>query len=156
MTVIAYRSGIIAADSRETIEGEAGGISFQSCQKLFRKRIGRREVIIGTAGGSYLGMLFVDWYKGLEFNAIQTPEALRDAHLEEDFEVMILERGKVYTANHICRPIEAVDRFVAIGCGRKGALTAMHAGASAKRAVELTCLVDPYCAPPVITMRMPK
>lgn len=152
MTTIAYRSGIIAADSRETWESDAGGASIGSCEKLFRKRVGRREIIIGTAGGSYLGMVFVDWYDG---TPKEPPIILRDAHLEEDFDVLILDRGAVYTANHLCRPIEVTDPFIAIGSGRKAALAAMHCGRSAREAVAIACRVDPFTALPIKTMAMP-
>jgi hypothetical protein len=152
MTVIAYRAGIIAADSRTTSDN--GTVT--QCEKLYRKKVGKREIIIGTAGNDYLGMVFVDWYKGVQTDFAQPPEILRDAHLDEDFEVVILERGHVYTANHLCRPIKVITPFHAIGCGALGAWTAMAGGASARRAVELTCMYDPYCAPPVVTMRMPK
>ena len=153
MTVIAYKSGVIAADSRTT----NGNGTVSLCEKLFRKRVSRREVIIGTAGDDYLGMVFVDWYRGiLDTKFEQPPEILRDAHLEEDFHVMILERGKVYTANHLCRPIEVLEPFHAIGSAALGAMTCMYGGMSARRAVELTCLVDPTCSLPVKTMRMPK
>lgn len=157
MTAIAYRSGIVAADSRETWDGEAGGISFAICEKLYRKKIGRREAIIATAGGTYLGLTFVDWFQGVE-NCIgkpaQLPEVLRDAHLEEDFEVLIIERSGIYHANHLCRPVRVIEPFTALGCGRKAALAAMHMGATAKRAVEIACKVDPFCALPVHTMRL--
>lgn len=157
MTTIAYRSGIIAADSRETWESEAGGASYQRCEKLFRKKIGRRDVVIGTAGGSYLGMVFVDWYPGIAKVAPgsgQPPEILRDAHLEEDFECVILEGEHVYTVNHLCRPVRCIEPFVAVGSGRKAAMAAMHMGANAKRAVEIACKIDPYSALPIVTMRL--
>lgn len=156
MTTIAYRSGIVAADSRETWESEAGGASIGSCEKLFRKRIGRngskREVVIATAGGSYLGMVFYDWFGDLPK---EPPSILRDAHLDEDFDVLVLDRGKVYTANHLCRLIEVKDPFIAIGSGRKAALAAMHCGRSAREAVAIACKVDPFSAPPIVTMTMP-
>lgn len=151
MTTIALRAGIIAADSRETWESEAGGTTIGNCEKLFRKRVGKRDVVIGTAGGSYLGMIFVDWYGSTG----EAPIVLRDAHLEEDFDVLILDRGKVYTANHLCRPILVVDPFIAIGSGRKAALAAMHCGRSAREAVSIACKVDPFSAPPIVTMTMP-
>ena len=151
MTTIAYRAGIIAADSRETWESDVGGVSVGSCEKLFRKRVGKRDVVIGTAGGSYLGMVFVDWYGS---NG-EVPVILRDAHLDEDFDVLILDRGKVYTANHLCRPIEVIDSFIAIGSGRKAALAAMHCGRSAREAVAVACKIDPFSALPITTMTMP-
>ena len=152
MTTIAYRANIIAADSRETWDSDAGGTSIGNCEKLFRKRVGKREVIIGTAGGSYLGMIFVDWFGDL---GKEPPTILRDAHLDEDFDVLVLDRGKVYTANHLCRLIEVIDPFIAIGSGRKAALAAMHCGRSAREAVAIACKVDPYTAPPIVTMTMP-
>lgn len=159
MTTIAYRAGVIAADSRETYQTEAGGATVNTCEKLFRKRVGRDDYILGTAGGSYLGMIFVDWFPGIKAcqqpeSGGKLPEILRDAHLEEDFDVLIVSRRGIYTVNHLCRPILCLDAFVAIGSGRKAALGAMHAGSTAKRAVEIACKVDPYSAPPVRTMRL--
>lgn len=154
MTVIAYRSGILAADSRESTEGEAGGISYTTCEKLFRKRVGRRDVLIGTAGGSYLGMVFVDWYQGRSTKFSEPPAVLRDADLAEDFEILLVEEHGVYTVNHLCRPVKIIEPFAAIGCGRKAALALMHHGASARKAVELTCRVDPLCGFPIRTMRL--
>ncbi len=156
-TTITYRAGIIAADSRETWEGEAGGTSYATCEKLFRKKIGKKEFIIGTAGGTYLAMIYVDWFRGIEPTMdqhLKLPEILRDAHLEEDFEVLIVCRDGAFHANHLCRAVKVIDPFIAIGSGRKAALGAMHAGATAKRAVEIACKVDPYTAPPVRTMRL--
>ena len=40
VTTIAYRSGIVAADSRETWSSDEGGTSVALCEKLFRKRVG--------------------------------------------------------------------------------------------------------------------
>ena len=151
MTTLAYRAGIIAADSFETYSGEAGGTSLGLCEKLFRKRVGRRDVVIGTAGGSYLGMVFVDWY-GTD---AKPPAVLVDAHLDEDFDVLILDRGKVFTANHLCRPVEVIEPFIAIGSGRKVALGALECGASARRAVEIAARRDPYTGGPIKTMAMP-
>ena len=152
VTTIAYRSGVIAADSRETWSSDEGGTSVALCEKLFRKRVGKREVIIATSGGSYLGMVFVDWFGDIPR---EPPSILRDAHLDEDFTVLVLDRGKVYTANHLCRLVEVIEPFIAIGSGRKAAMAAMHCGRSAREAVAIACKVDPYTAPPIKTMAMP-
>ena len=151
MTTIAYKGGIIAADSRETYQTEAGGATANRCEKLFRKRVGKRDVVIGTAGGSYAGMIFVDWYG----SGKPPPEVLLDLDLEEDFDVLILDGGKVWSCNHLCRPVEIVEPYCAIGSGRKGALAAMDCGRSAREAVRIACLRDPYSAPPVVTMTAP-
>lgn len=151
MTTIAYRAGVVAADSRETWETDAGGASISNCEKLFRKRVGKRDVVIATAGGSYSGMVFVDWFG----SGKEPPAILSQLDLEEDFTVLVLDRGKVYTANHLCRLVEDVNQFTAIGSGRKAALAAMYCGRGAREAVVVACKVDPYTALPVVTMRMP-
>jgi ATP-dependent protease HslVU (ClpYQ) peptidase subunit len=151
MTTIAYRGGIIAADSRETWEGEAGGTSIMRCTKLYRKRVAKRDVILATAGASFTGMVFVDWYG----SGKDVPTSLTNATLEEDFDVVILDRGKVYVSNHMCRPVEIDQPFFSVGSGRKAAMGAMHCGRTAKGAVEIACLVDPFTAPPIVTMSMP-
>lgn len=152
MTTIAYKGGIIAADSRETYTTEAGGATVNRCEKLFRKKVNRRDVIIGTAGGSYAGMIFVDWYG----SGKSPPEVLLDLDLEEDFDVLILDHGKVFVCNHLCRPVEIIDPFCAVGSGRKAALAAMHCGRSAREAVRIACLIDPYSALPITTMSAPQ
>lgn len=151
MTTIAYKAGIIAADSRETYTTDAGGSTVNRCEKLFRKKVGKRDVIIGTAGGSYASMIFVDWYG----SGKPPPEVLLDLDLEEDFDVLILDHGKVFTCNHLCRPVEVIDPFCAVGSGRKAALAAMHCGRSAREAVRIACLIDPYSALPLTTMSVP-
>ena len=157
MTTIAFRDKTFAADSRETWADDSG-TTVNRCEKLFRVRTSgkqKREVVIATAGGSFLGMVFVDWFKrtGGSGNA-DPPVILRDAHLEEDFTVLIWDRGKLFVANHLCRPIEVLETFTAIGSGRKAALAAMHCGKNAYQAVHIACKVDPYTAVPIKTMRV--
>ena len=147
MTVIAYRGGLIAADSRETW----GDSTVNRCEKLFRKRIGRREHVIGTAGGSYSGMLFYDWYG----SGKEPPETLtQHLDLEEDFEVMVWDGRHLYTANHLCRLVRVIEPFAAVGSGRKAALAVMHMGGSARKAVEIACKIDPYCALPISIIKL--
>ena len=160
MTTIAFRDKILAADSAETWSSEEGGTSLGSCEKLFRIRTGgkrKREVVIGTAGGSYLGMVFVDWYKRTGGNgAIDPPAILRDAHLEEDFDCLVWDSGKLLVSNHLCRLVEVQMPFgfFAVGSGRKVALGAMAAGANAYRAVQIAATFDPYTRAPIRTMRL--
>lgn len=151
MTIITYRAGVIAADSRQGLGGDG---TFDHCEKLFRKLLSKpkREVIIGTAGDAYLGMVFVDWYGS---SGAPPPFILTGADLEEDFEVLILDRGKVYTANHLCRPIRVTTPFCAIGSGCEAALAAMHAGADARAAAVIACKVNSTCGLPIVTMPMP-
>jgi len=150
MTTIAFRAGIFAADSRE-FDGEAMALT----EKLFRVKVrkSRREAIIATAGGTYLGMVFVDWYKRTGGTG-DAPAILAQANLEEDFEVLVWDRGKLHAANHLCRLVPILDAFTAIGSGCAAALAAMHCGRSAYAAVQIAAKIDPYTGPPVRTMRV--
>lgn len=147
MTVIAYKAGVMAADSRETW----GDSSVNTCLKLFEKRIGKRTHVIGTAGGSYSGMVFVDWYG----SGKEPPEALTEhLDLEEDFECLVWDGKQLLTVNHLCRLVPVIEPFAAVGSGRKAALAAMHMGATAARACEIACKIDAYCALPVRTIKL--
>lgn len=157
MTIIAYRNGILAADSRLVVETEAGGARMFPCDKLFRKTIkeGRKkvQVIIATSGEGPAGMVFVDWYG----SGLPPPQQLIDG--DADFENMILRPEGLFVADKYCR-LELVKyrskafQFHAIGSGTKAALGAMEMGANAKRAAEVTCNIDPNCGPPIVTMRL--
>jgi len=149
MTALAYFNGVIAADSRETI---GDGDYFERCEKLFRRRINKRDVVVGTAGGSYLGMVFVDW---LASGAKVPPAILTAADVEEDFEAIVLDRGRVYSANHLCRLVRNHNAHVVAGSGAKAALAALYCGRSAREAVRIACRLDPSCGLPVVTMQMP-
>lgn len=144
MTTIAYRDGIVAADSAET-----GGDGVQTrCDKLYRKRIGKRAVVIATAGDTYSGMVFVDWYG----TGKPAPEALIGLDLAQDFEVLVFDRGDVWTCNHLCCLVEVIEPYVAIGSGRAHAITAMDCGRSAREAVRLASLRDCYTRAPIAAM----
>lgn len=154
MTIIAVRDGIMAADSRETLDTDAGGHRMFICEKLFRKRVkqGRRwrEVIIGTAGESSPGMVFVDWY-GSGKPLPHTP--LIDG--EADFTCLVLSSDGLFEFDKYCRGVRVVHpNFYAAGSGSMAAMGAMYAGASARRAVAIACKVNPECGLPVVTMRL--
>jgi hypothetical protein len=153
VTTIAYRAGVLAADSRATITTESGGERMTRCEKLFRKTVkkGRRnhEVIIATAGESAPGLVFVDWYGSGQ----PPPHQLIEG--DADFTCLVLTDDGLHEFDKYCRGERVVHPdFYAIGSGAMAALGAMHAGASAKRAVEIACLVSPGSGPPVVTMRL--
>lgn len=142
MTTIAYRDGIIAADSRLTYTTEAGGSRKHSCVKLFRKTVtqGKKtfDVIIATAGESSPALVFYDWYG----SGKPIPDVL--LHHGGDFTCLILTPKGLFEADVYCRPDLVQEPFYAIGSGSKEALTAMHCGKSAIEAVRMASLVDPY------------
>jgi hypothetical protein len=154
MTTIVYRGGIIAADTRATISSEAGGSRLTKCEKLFRKCIGkgktREHVIIGTAGEGFPALLFVDWYG----TGKEPPSQLIDG--DADFTCVVLTRHGLYEYDKYCRGEKQIGPFYACGSGAKAALGALYMGANAKRAVEIACLIDPYSAPPITTLCLPR
>lgn len=141
MTTIAARDGCIASDSRETWTSDDGGSRVHTCKKLFRKRIGKGrkayDVIIGTAGESSPGMLFVDWYG----SDSPPPVTLLT---EADFTILILKPKGLYVADAYCREVPILEKFFAIGSGAAAALAAMHCGKSAREAVTIAARIDPY------------
>lgn len=147
MTTIAVRAGVMASDSRVTHSDEhdsASSALISRAVKLFR----RRDAIIGLAGESSPGLIFLDWYG----SGKPPPSVLIDG--EADFTALVLTRRGIFTYDAYCRGERIIGPFWAIGSGAKGAMCAMHAGASAERAVEICCMVDPYTAPPVHVLKL--
>jgi hypothetical protein len=159
MTTIAFRAGTIAADSRVTVSTEAGGDRFFGCVKLFKKLAKihgkEQEVILATAGESAPGALFVEW-----FGSGKDVESMRDTFVigEADFTVLIVTHDGLFEVDKWCcmEPVVITDDkpYYAVGSGCKAALAAMAMGATAKRAVEIACGIDPHSAPPIITMTL--
>ena len=145
MTTIVYRDGVMAADSRVTITTEAGGARVGRCEKLYRVK----GCIIGTAGESAPGLVFIDWYKAGRKND-KVPEALILG--SADFTALVLTPHGLFEYDRWCRGEKILNKFYAIGSGAKAALGAMHMGANAIRAVRIACEIDPYSSPPIVSM----
>lgn len=147
MTTIAVKDGVMAADTQETDQGLR-----MPCSKIYKKRIGKknpRTVYFGTAGGSYAGMIFVDWYGSRK----AFPEALKYLHEDEDFCILMVDRGVLYHVNWMCRPVEILADYYAVGSGSHLALGAMSAGASAEEAVKIAADYDPFTSEPIETIK---
>ena len=155
MTTIAFCAGILAADSRVTVDSEAGGTRIFICQKLYRKTVKidgqTEEVILATAGESAPGELFTEW-----FGTGKDVTEMRDTFVlgEADFEVLVLKHDGLFEVDKYCHLSRILNKFYAVGSGAKAAMGAMHMGASAKKAVEIACKIDPYSAPPIYTMSL--
>jgi hypothetical protein len=152
MTTIVYRDGIMAADSRFTIETEAGGSRMGKCEKLYRKfiKVGKHteEHILGFAGESMPALLYLDWYG----SGKEPPQIFAD--MVSDFSVLIFNKHGVFEADAYCRPERVLEKFWSIGSGAKAALGAMHMGATANQAVAIACKIDPYSGTPITWMRL--
>lgn len=164
MTTIAVLNGTIAADTQETWQSEGGGTSKHRCTKLFRKKVPSpdnpevlEEVIIGLAGSSFPGLVFLDWYGTNK----DIPDVLtHGVDADEDFDAVILTSHGVYFANRMCRPVKAEDEFIAVGSGRKAAIAVMTYATrhgipiTAAEAVEVATGIDPYTSAPIVTMTL--
>lgn len=144
MTTIAVRAGVMAADSRVTIHTEEGGARVTSCIKIFR----RKDALIGLAGESEPGLVFLKWYG----SGKAAPSVLIDA--EADFTALVLNAHGVFEYGKYCEPEKVLGRYWAVGSGAKAALGAMAMGASAARAVEVACEIDPYTAAPIRSLTL--
>lgn len=164
MTTIAYRAGVLAADSMESIDSDGGGSRYRrSCTKIFRKMVEDPatgtgyEILVAMAGDSYPSMVFLDWYPGIRwfrysgFEVPEVPEMLK--HTDGTFDALILEPDAddylhLYESDVHCRPVEITDEFWAVGSGCKAAMAAMLLGKSALDAVKVAAEIDPYTRGP--------
>jgi len=143
MTTIAYRDGVMAADSRVTYDSEAGGTRMHKCEKLFRKQTkDGGEAIIGLAGETAPGLLFLDWYGSGKKPLMRLIDG------DADFTALVLRRDGLFVYDAWCRGEKVLDEFFAIGSGSKAALGAMYKGAGALEAVDIASRIDPYTSAP--------
>jgi hypothetical protein len=140
----------IAADSQDTDES---GQKYQ-CKKLFTVN----NHIIATAGGSYAGLLFVEWFDQWtdEPEWSDRPD-LVNLDVEEDFECIVIRPdGSYYTVNRLFIPYEQEqNRQIAIGSGGKAARAAMMAGCSPTKAVKIAKKIDTYTGGKVVSLQLP-
>jgi hypothetical protein len=133
MTTIAYRNGILAADTGMS----AGGSIVGSVTKIARSEKGD---LAGAAGDASYNHDFIAWFVGGEQG--NPPEAQ-----EED---KTFDRGVIFRRDGRIEVFEPRGRFecsapyYAFGSGRPEALGAMFVGASAEQAVQAAIAHDPY------------
>lgn len=141
MTTIAYRDGVLAADSRLTVDNGSGA-RVHFCRKLFRKRIteGKKtfDVVIATAGEASSGMVFHDWYG----SGKPIPDVF--LHLGGDFTCLVLRPDGLFEYDVYCRAEKIEEDIYAVGSGAMAALAAMHCGKSALEAVRIAARIDLY------------
>lgn len=139
MTTIAIKNGIMAADSRMTVDGR-----MSKCIKIFR----RHGDILGVAGDDAPALLFLDWY----MSGKPRPNQLIEGNA--DFHVLVLDKKRrIWLYDKWCRGEQITAPFYAIGTGADAAMGAMHSGVSARRAVAIACKVDVNSGLPVVTMK---
>lgn len=141
MTTIAYRAGVLAADSCMRVLGHYAG----TAKKLIRLTDGSW---LGMSGYHEDGELVANW---LNAGAVaETRPRLSD-------EAGVLHVRLDGTAAHyeqLCHAIPMLDAFWAGGTGAPFAIGAMAAGASAEEAVRIACQYDVYSREPVEVVRV--
>jgi hypothetical protein len=143
MTTITYRAGVMAADSRAY-----AGYNAPLGQKTKIRRLDDGTLIGCSSVQPGMGEAVLEWYgRGAKIEDAPKGEA--------KFTLLAVKPdGAAYFASdsfNLSGPIRA--EFFAIGSGEGAAHGAMHAGATAERAVEIACLVDVWSGLPVITLR---
>lgn len=121
MTTVAYRDGIMAADSLIWMDDTAT----HSGRKLRRLRDGS---LVGFAGSVAESVLVMDWLDG--GGDQQAAPRIRDAEF-----LLVKPSGAVFKIERELVLLRAEGRYHAIGAGQRFALGAMFAGADAATAV---------------------
>lgn len=143
MTTIAYRNGTMAADSAcfdsSLYQGEV--------EKLWTlPQIG----LIGCCGEIGAMIQFVDWLRA-DCDRKRKPDLPDDCDFES---ILVNPDGEVVHYDRHLVPIRVANDIHAIGSGRKLALGAMMAGASAEEAVKIACHYDMVTREPIRTIRL--
>lgn len=161
MTTIAFRDGVLAADSRETSGCEDSGQLAAPCDKIFR--VG--PFVVALQGDTTPGMIWLNWfrtahsavvtdnpYKPVSRQLLPVYDELVERMLqhEADFTAVVLCPDKrLFIYDEWGFPQRITAPYYAVGSGSKVAYGALFNGASATAAVEAACAHDPYTSLPV-------
>lgn len=139
MTTIAYKEGILAADSQVTYEGT----SDSTMTKIARNALGD---LCGASGSACYMYAFLRWFEGGEKGEAPTPT-------ENDGGIVVRTDGTIECYEHPgpC-PFTVTAKAYAVGSGRKLALGAMAFGASAEEAIKVAAQFDIYTSGKVVTL----
>jgi 20S proteasome alpha/beta subunit len=143
MTTIVYRGGVMAADSRAY-----AGYNAALGSKTKIRRLPDGTLIGCSSVQPGLGEAVIEWYaKGAR-------PAAAPAKGDAKFTLLVVKPdGSAFYASdgfYLSGPL--VAPFFAIGSGEHAAQGALHAGCSAKQAVEIACKIDVWSAPPIVTL----
>ena len=143
MTTIAYRAGIMAADSRETIQNDEHSSWYvlqDKCKKVIKLKDG--SIFGGAHGSESIARLEDALRKGLH------PPKLEDIAglLVNPQGRMWLYEGNVWQRVH--------GRYYSVGSGSIIAFAAMDAGATAIEAATIAARRDPFSGGKVTAVRL--
>lgn len=138
MTTIAYRSGVVAADTRASY---GSGLSPETCHKI---TLGKTHpviyAIVGDVKTAQAAVRELEITKVAPWDGGDT----EDLDIDAGTDVYVFHAdGRIigFEDSHVWREIDA--EFLAFGSGRPAALGALHMGADPVEAVRIAALVDP-------------
>ena len=135
MTVIAFKSGVLAADTMIC----AGNSIIGYCPKIVKNKKGN---MAGVAGNLDFAAEFIQWFMAGEKGA---PPSNKDAtNTYHGDAIVIHKNGNVFVHERQCL-VQVMGQYYAIGSGSPEALGAMHAGADAIGAVKAAIAHDIKC-----------
>lgn len=140
MTTIAYRDGVLAADSSCWVDTTR----VHSARKIWRVHGG----LIGFAGTISYGLAMVRW--------LQSGADPDDYPKESNGSCIIIDRRGIIRSyeSGSTTSMRIVEKYVSIGSGSSVALGAMFAGANAKDAIKASIKYDAYTSGPIKTLRL--
>ena len=128
MTTIAYRGGVLAADSQENVRNCKSSYSVPKVWKLDDERL--------VAGCGHEAEI------AHAVRRLQSGASYYTLGLENSQLIVVTPLNLVICENNSYFELDKVE-FAAWGTGATAALGALHAGASAIEAVQIAILVDP-------------
>lgn len=143
MTTIAYRAGVLAADSRVTNAGWVASDAAVKVRQLSDKSL------VAICGYVAEGEALASWLEAADGSDKPSldEETGRVVHVRTDGSAWLYEGNS--------KPYALPDApFHAWGTGMPSALAAMHMGASAEEAVRIACLVDTHSGGEVRSVRL--
>lgn len=145
MTTIAYRDGIMVADSATTCDGVQMGIAPKVAQTA-------DDGLLGCCGNLSESTRFQRWLQ--DGANLEDLESIPNKSNSEG--LWIQTTGEMFLV--IADPPIAIEikgrEFFAIGSGSEIALGAMAAGASAEEAVRICCQYDCYSLEPLTVYKL--
>lgn len=137
MTTVAYKDGVMAADSQATCDFHT------RVRKIRRMQDG---TLIGGCGSTKACHAVLEW---LAAGQEGKPPKMAGAWF-----IVVPPNGKVYYAEEQWPPFPVNSSFGAIGSGASVAVGAMEAGASALQAVKIAAKHDGYTSAPFHTIKL--
>lgn len=139
MTTIAYKDGILASDSRLTIEDN---VQTDKCKKIWRLADGTLFAASGDNEGGLLLLAALRAGRELGAKSDRAFDAIR-----------ILPKGRIFVTEGLVWS-RWPEKWVAIGSGAKYARAAIMAGAGAHDAVKIAIGLDPHSGGRVQQLRL--